>query len=221
MIGGNVRLALSVLFAVLGAWYLAAGASALRSPGSRRGREAFAAALHVVMSAAMISMFWSWGADIPVMAQVTVFTAAAAWFVAQAAFGTDGHPGAWCSGNWYHAGMMTVMAWMPVAMELMSPPQGSGTSGMSMPSGMQGMVMDRTVAGLSSAGPPGWTGTVCLVLAGPFFAAAAWQAVTALRPLASPDSGRSPWQQSVSIVLREGAGALAAAGMAAALLQLA
>lgn len=72
------------------------------------------------------------------------------------------------------------------------------------------------------AGSPGWTGTACLVLAAAFFAAAAWQAVSALRPLAVPDHGSAdaPRHSIASAVLRDGTGALMAASMAVALLEM-
>lgn len=232
MIGnGSARLILTALFVVLGAWYLAAAVRALSSPGKDRGRQALGSALHALLSAAMISMFWSWGAEVPVIAQVTVFTAAAGWFAGQAIFCADGHRGTGSSANWYHAGLMTVMVWMPVAMELISSPTPvSGTGGMSMPDGdTAGMVMDGPVTagawgaatGMPGAGSPG---PVSLVLAAALFAAAAWQAVAALGSLAAPAEGRPPGQagrDGAGVPLRNGIGALMAAGMAIALLEMA
>jgi len=232
MIGSeNVRLTLTVLFAVLGAWYLSCAAAGVRGTEKGRRGQALGSALHVLASAAIISMFWSWGAGVPVIAQVTVFTAAAGWFAGQAIFGTAGDHAGGCYGNWYHAGMMAVMGWMAVAMDLMSPPlAGNGMGGMTMPGGaMPGMSM----GGPASAGaggtvggvmPLGWTETVGQVLAALLFAAAAWQAIAALRPVAAPERGRSPdgrWHGIAGTSLRDGAGALMAAGMAVALLEMA
>jgi hypothetical protein len=235
MIGSeSVRLTLTVLFAVLGAWYLASAAAAARGTEKGQRGQALGSALHVLASAAIISMFWSWGAGVPVIAQVTVFTAAAGWFAGQAIFGPAGDAGdhaGGCYGNWYHAGMMAVMGWMAVAMDLMSTPlAGNSMSGMAMPGGaMPGMAMDGPAsAGASGAVggvmPLGWAGTVGQVLAAMLFAAAAWQAIAALRPLAAPERGRSPdgrWPGIAGTSLRDGAGALMAAGMAVALLEMA
>jgi hypothetical protein len=236
---GTVRLMLTALFLVLGTWYLASAAIALWNGGSGRGARALGAALHVLMSGAVISTFWSWGADVPVIAQVTLFTAAAGWFVGQAVFGAGGHHGDGSYGNWYHAGMMTVMVWMAVAIAAMpSSSTDSGMSGMSMPGGdmggmdMAGMDMGGqvsagatgAVSGIPMTGSPGWAETVCLVLAVALFAAAAWQAFAALRPLAAPDQGPAPglpWHDITGTVLRDGVGALMAAGMAVALLLMA
>jgi hypothetical protein len=69
---------LSALFAGLGAWYLAAAGRELFPLGRRRRLvPAVGAGLQAVMCAVMIGMSWSWGAGIPAIAQVTVFTAGA------------------------------------------------------------------------------------------------------------------------------------------------
>jgi hypothetical protein len=252
---GGVRVALTALFVIPCAWYLAATVTGLRRPGPGSRRQALSFALHLLMCAAMISMFWSWGARVPAIAVVTAFTAAGGWFAGRAIFGTGGHGtgghgtswhGAGCYGNWYHAGMMAVMAWMPVAMELISPlPGTSGTTGggMSMPAGdtgdmagmsMPGMNVGGTAAGSASgAGSLGSAGIICLVLAAALFAAAAWQAVAALRPLAVPGqvralgpplpgtTGTTGTASVAGSVARDGIGALVAAGMAVALLVMA
>lgn len=242
--GGGIRLMLTALFAVLGAWYLADAASTLRHPGEGRGRLALGPTLHVVMSVAMIGMCWPWGTGVPVVAQVTVFTAAAGWFGGQALFGAAGRHGDGTYGNWYHAGMMAVMVWAAVANALMSSPAAGKVGGMSMPGGgvvgMDGM-SGMDMAGMDMGGPGtataaglpggldmagrGWPGTVCLAVAAVLFAAAAWRAVGALRPLAAaPGQGRAPaplWHDRAGVVLRNGVGALAAAGMAVVLLSMA
>ena len=82
MVGDLTRWLLSILFALTGAWYLAALAGCLVT---RRGvwRPAVGAFAHLLMSAAMVAMFWTWGQHVPTITQVTVFTAAAAWFAGQ------------------------------------------------------------------------------------------------------------------------------------------
>ena len=106
-------MALSVLFAVIGAWYLAVLVRP-RPRGVAGYGESVGAGLHVLMSAAVIVMFWPWGERFPAIAQVTVFTAAAAWFAGQALFGGDALR-ARCA-NWYHAATMAAVAWIAVAM---------------------------------------------------------------------------------------------------------
>ncbi|MBO0820630.1 MAG: DUF5134 domain-containing protein [Nocardiopsaceae bacterium] len=245
MVGSeSVRLTLIALFAVLGAGYLAATVGILGCPG--RGGQAIGTVLHVLMSAAMIAMVGVRELWIPPIALVTVFTAAAGWFGGQALFGVAGHHGS--SGhhgdsvyqNWFHAGMMAAMVWMAVAMDLASPTPGGGMGGMSMPASMSGSGMSGTgTSGSAPAGigSPAWAGPVSLALAAVFFAATAGQAIAALRPLAAPVGQRAgeragrrtgpragpgdPGHSVADIVLRDGAGALMAAGMAIALLAMA
>ncbi len=163
-------------------------------------------------------MFWSWGTSVPVIAQVTVFTAAAGWFAGQAVFGVSGHGGAGCYGNWYYAGMMAVMG--PMA----------GMSGMAMTGGaMAGMAMGGGTAAATSAvsmpaaGSPGWVGAVSVVLAVALFAAAAWQVYAVIRPLALAEPGTplAGAPGGLGAAAGNGAGALAAAAMAVALLTMA
>jgi len=247
--GGNIRLLLIALFAVLGEWYLATAARALWRREKGHAGHALGAALYALASAAVISMFWSWGAGVPAIAQVTVFTAAAGWFTGQAVFGAGGDHSEGTYQNWYHAGMMAVMVWMAVVIPLTSvPSEGGAISGISGPgSAMTGMDMGGMDMGgmdmggmdmggmggqapaadggtVLTAGSVGWAGTVCLVLAAALFAAAAWQAVVALRPVAAPGQGRAPGpsrNNGAGVVLRDGIGALMAVGMAVALLEIA
>lgn len=240
MIGSeSVRSILIALFAVLGAGYLAAMARALLRPVGSRARQAVGDVLHVLMSAAMIAMVVSPAPGIPTIALVTAFTAAAGWFGGQALFGLDGHHGEGVYRNWFHAGMMAVMVWMAVAMDLAAPPgSGGGMGGMPMAAGAGGMVMSgqapagalatASAVGGSAVGWPGWAGTVCAVLAVVLLAAAAWQAVVALRPFAAPARQRPPGSEGppeglsvMDVALLDGASALMAAGMAVALLEMA
>ncbi len=232
-VGGTERWVLTALFAVLAAWYLADAAWSARDQAAGRSRRATGSVLRAAMSAAMISMFWSWGTDVPVIAQVTAFTAAAGWFAGQAVFGAGGQRSAGCHRNWYHAGMMAVMVWMAVAMPLHAAPTPgvpmAGMSGMAMPGGdMAGMAMDgaATVAGsvmsLPAAGSPGWVGVASVALAVALFAAAAWQVFAVIRPLAVAQPGvQSAGSAGLATAAGNGAGALAAAAMAIALLALA
>lgn len=238
MIGNEVaRVALSVLFAVIGAWYLAVLVRP-RPRGVAGYGESVGAGLHVLMSAAVIVMFWPWGERFPAIAQVTVFTTAAAWFAGQALFGGDALR-ARCA-NWYHAATMAAVAWIAVVMSVpatavtaVAATAGSGSmsadmGGMDM-SGMDmgGMDMGGAASatpGTGIAGGPGtattmaigWADPVCLVLAAGFFAIAAWYAFAALRPLAAPGTRHPSGMPS-----RDMASALIAVGLAVSLLEMA
>lgn len=238
MIGNEVaRVALSGLFAVIGAWYLTVLVRP-RLRGVAGHGESVSAALHVLMSVAVIVMFWPWGERFPAIAQITVFTAAAAWFAGQALFGGDALR-ARCA-NWYHAATMAAVAWIAV---VMSAPATAVTAaaatagGGSMSADMGGMDMGGMDMGGMDMGSPapsapgtgitggpgtattmavGWAGPVCLVLAAGFFAIAAWYAFAALRPLADPGTRHPPGTLS-----RDTASALIAVGLAVTLLEMA
>lgn len=118
VIGNEVsRWVLSALFAGLGAWYLAAAGRELFPLGRRRRLvPAVGTGLQAVMCAVMIGRSWSWGAGIPAIAQVTVFTAGGGWFVGQALSGArtgaasvgeptgklPGGPAGGHGASWYH-----------------------------------------------------------------------------------------------------------------------
>ena len=228
MIGNEVsRWVLSALFAGLGAWYLAAAGRELFPLGRRRRLvPAVGAGLQAVMCAVMIGMSWSWGAGIPAIAQVTVFTAGGGWFAGQALFGgrtgaasvgdpageSPGGPAGGYGASWYHAAMMAAMVWMAVAMSALTTPAtvpaGSGTAGTAGPMGaMPGMAAAAGPgpAGMAMGAPAWWVSAGCLLLCAAFFGAALYFATTLwLR------QGRGA-----------GTGALMAAGMAVTFLQMA
>ena len=209
------RWVLSALFAGLGAWYLAAAGRELFPLGRRRRLvPAVGAGLQAVMCAVMIGMSWSWGAGIPAIAQVTVFTAGGGWFAGQALFGArtgaasvGGH-----GASWYHAAMMAAMVWMAVAMSALTTPAtvpaGSGTAGTGGPMGaMPGMAAAAGPgqAAMAVGAPAWWVSASCLLLCAAFFGAALYFVTT--------------------LWLRHGRGAgtgtLMAAGMAVTFLRLA
>lgn len=228
MISNEVaRVALSGLFAVTGAWYLTVLVRP-RVRGVAGYGESVGAALHVLMSVTVIVMFWPWGERFPAIAQVTLFTAAAAWFAGQALFGGDALR-ARCA-NWYHATTMAAVVWIAAVMSApatavtaVAATAGSG----SMSADMGGMDMGSpapSAPGTGIAGGPGmastmavgWADPVCLVLAAGFFAIAAWYAFAVLRPLANPGTRHPPGTLS-----RDTASALTAVGLAVALLEMA
>jgi Domain of unknown function (DUF5134) len=223
--GSEERWLLTQLFFALGVYYLAMAARAVRGSAGGRLRGAADSGLHVLMSGAMISMLWPWGVKVPVIAPVTVFTAAAGWFAGHALFGSSRPQGLSGGGNWFQAAMMAVMVWMAVIMPLrLAQAAGPQLAGTSMPAGgMAGMVMDGgTMAASQAAGiPAGWPGTVCVVLAVALFAAAAWQLFAAVRPLAlAGPGGSAPGVSGAVAVARDGVGVAMAAGAGCALLVL-
>ncbi|HTQ91441.1 MAG TPA: DUF5134 domain-containing protein [Streptosporangiaceae bacterium] len=234
MVGNEVsRWVLSALFAGLGAWYLAAAACDLfRAGHRRRPGPAVSAGLCVSMCVVMIGMSWSWGAGIPAIAQVTVFTAGGGWFAGQALFGArtgagnaaepvgalaGGH-----SASWYHAGMMAAMVWMAVAMSALTAPATvllvSGTAGPAEPTdSMAGMAAGAGPgpAAMATGAPAWWVSAGCLLASAAFFAAALYFAATLFFAAASERRPRR------GALLGTGTGALMAAGMAVTFLEIA
>jgi hypothetical protein len=208
VIGNEVsRWVLSALFAGLGAWYLVAACREL-FPVGRPGRlvPAVGSGLHAVMCAVMLGMSWSWGAGIPAIAQVTVFTAGGGWFAGQALFGARS------GASWYQAAMMAAMVWMAVTMSVLTSPvavpAASGTGGTAEQMGpMPGMAaaVGPGQAVMAMGAPAWWVSAGCLLLCAAFFGAALYFAATL-------------WPRPVR---GAGAGALMAAGMAVTFLQIA
>ena len=233
MIGNEVsRWVLSALFVGLGAWYLAAAGRELFPAGRRLPRPAVGAGLHAAMCGIMLGMSWSWGAGVPAIAQVTVFTAGGGWFAGQALFGARtgagnaAEPVGGLAGghgaSWYHAGMMAAMVWMAVAMSALTAPATvllmSGTAGPAEPmDSMAGMAAGTGPgpAAMAMGAPAWWVSAGCLLACGAFFAAALYFAATLVFAAASE---RRPRRGSL---LGTGTGALMAAGMAVTFLEIA
>jgi Domain of unknown function (DUF5134) len=166
--------ALSVLFGLTGLWYAGVAAHLLADRRLDETRDLMSAALHALMSAAMIAMLWSWGTSIPTIAQVMVFTAAAAWYVSRLTLSPvpavvttpDADAPDRCRpngshrhhdtrlGNAYHAAMMASMVWMALAMSTMTMP----TAAAATPSGMAGMGSMAGMAGMGSMAGMGGMG---------------------------------------------------------------
>jgi hypothetical protein len=219
------RWVLSAAFAVAVGYYLSRMVTHRRS-GVRR--PVLDEGLHALMGVAMIAMLWSWGAGVPVMAYVLVFTAAALWFVAEALFATrspvTGPTGpALCAGPagnaWYHALMMGSMVWMAVLLSAATAGAAAGgaTDGMSAMPGM-GMGMGMGEPG-AAAGPvfpvPLWSRASSLALAAVFCAAALLLVGRGLRPVLSRRR-TSATPPAVQLV-----GGLMAAAMTAAFVEMA
>lgn len=134
--------------------------------------------LHAVMAIAMAVMAWPRGADLPTRVPMLFFLIAAIWFAA-VILRTPGHRVA----NTYHALMMLAMAWMYAAMGGLSlhratEPVPTAMPGMDM-AGMEGGTghaghggHSGHSAGMHTAEPVSWVGTLNWVCTIGFAAAA-------------------------------------------------
>lgn len=120
--------AASIFFAALGALSLIA----LVRSSTWSDRISYLA--HTLMSASMTIMPWGWSLSVPAILQVTVFTAAALWYLGLAVLQPRTAAGPEGAGHRhhlgylvYHAAMMSAMVWMALLMTLM---MGGSTSGM-------------------------------------------------------------------------------------------
>lgn len=179
------------------ALFVATGAYSLvraLAPGSWTNRVSHAT--HVLMSASMAVMPWSWSSDIPSALTIAAFAAASGWYAWLALFrpAAPAGPGdgRHHSGRlllWYHAGMMLAMVWMAV---LSSPimtgsgpsmanqaPGASGTSAatlQAMPAGGTG-----GTGGSMVMATPAWSHPLTVAWTAFFVAAAGWFLVRAYR----------------------------------------
>ena len=163
----------SILFGALSLWF------AGRAVTGRDVPDRVSNLLHLLMSAAMTAMPWSWAP--PALPQVVVFSAGAFWYAgvalyrptADAGIGV-GHGRHGAAGLWYHAAMMLAMVWMAVAMIPGAPEAGDG-SGMSMAH------MGGAAAGAGMTGDAPWALAVSIALGFGFVVAAAWLNVLLVR----------------------------------------
>lgn len=215
---------LSVLFAATGLWYLAEAARH-RGRGAALAANRVGSACHAAMGAAMVTMFWAWGTAVPAILIVTVFTAAAFWFVSRAIFPSQRtagialpHAARAGAHAWYHAAMMASMVWMAVTTAAGSAgPAGTGGAGSAMGT-MPGMAMGGGMGGgmaAPAAEQPFWLRDGCAVLGLAFGVAAAWLVTSAARDAlrAGPDARR--------VLFGNGVAAVMAIGTAVALFEMA
>ncbi|MDF0528735.1 DUF5134 domain-containing protein [Tsukamurella sp. 8F] len=148
-----------VAFAATGVFWLARGAARTTTVAGR-----LTAALHVVMSLAMIAMLRD--VAVPTAAGMAVFAAATAVFLVLLV--RPAHR----AENAYHAAMMATMVWMYAVMDpaLVPTTMSAGHADHSMPG------MDMGGGGMSMA-PAAWAGTLDLMLGLVYLAVAgAWVA---------------------------------------------
>lgn len=142
---------------------------------------------HVVMSAAMAIMPWSWSMSIPALVQVVVFTIAALWYVGLAVLRPRTHAGPEASRHHssagflsYHAAMMAAMAWMSVLMTLMMGGSTSGTHAHVSGMDMAGMDMSpQTIIELWNQ--PAWVIVITVGFVALFAAATIWFLIELVR----------------------------------------
>ena len=155
---------------------------------------------HVLMSAAMVAMSWSWGMRIPATVEIVVFSLAALFYgyllvaAPQAHAGPGGahHSGPALIG--YHVGMMTSMVWMAIAMgrAMGSRMAGMGEGGTAAMGGMEPAVTSPLNSGpgpaeMTGMTLPDWVRGVDLGWTVGFAAAAGWFAVRLIRrPAGTP-----------------------------------
>ncbi|MDT6983486.1 DUF5134 domain-containing protein [Streptomyces lusitanus] len=122
----GLRWILTVLFVVPALYTLWLAATPARTLANRVGHV-----LHAVMGAAMAAMAWPWGMDLPAGPQVVLFSVAALWFAAAAAFRLRGtyslRAGLFAAVP--HVVMMLAMAWMAAVMDGHAMSSGGGAGG--------------------------------------------------------------------------------------------
>lgn len=127
--------------------------------------------LHSVMCAAMVVMAWPVGMELPPLAPIVFFLAAATWFVLVAAHVFSGAAAPLTNG--YHAVMMAAVAWLYAAMAGSLPGQAGHSPDHTMSSspGMQMPGMDVSVPETTQ---PGWITTINWIAAVGYAAAAVY-----------------------------------------------
>ena len=168
--------AIVALFAITGGWFV------VRMILDQDRRDRVFDLSHVLMSAVMITMPFSWSVHIPAAAQILTFSAAALWFVQLAMFHPSAvHPATPLararhhSGRprlLYHAAMMAAMVWMAV---IMAPAPGAGAMEMPVPMAMHDH--SSGTAGASPALPTDlhpWATPISIMIGIGFAAATLW-----------------------------------------------
>ncbi|TDS80484.1 DUF5134 domain-containing protein [Amnibacterium kyonggiense] len=169
----------AVVFGTLSVWF------AGRLVTGRDVPDRISNLLHLLMSAAMAVMPYSWAA--PALPQVVVFSAGAFWYAGAALFRPAADAGLGVghgahgrvAGLWYHAGMLLAMVWMAVAMIPAS--AGDDAAGMAGMSGM-GHAHAAGAGGLTGDAP--WALAISIALGALFAGAAVWLAGLLIREAA-------------------------------------
>ncbi|NMH98449.1 DUF5134 domain-containing protein [Pseudonocardia acidicola] len=188
-----LAVALTVLFAITGAYSLVRWAS-LVSARSVRGGDPLTELFHLVMSVAMVAMTWAWSGSLGDRVQIIVFTGFGVYFLWR--LGIAGRTGV-RSGHGrielgYHVLMAAAMVWMVAGMPvLMGTSSGgaahaghSGSAGMASMPDMPGMPMSTAAMSgtpMSAGATPAWAVGLSVLLSAALLGAAVMWGVRVLR----------------------------------------
>lgn len=168
--------ALTAVFTATGFYALARWAAAVSERRSAAHRTAELA--HLLMSAAMVVMTWTWYGSAGLWTQIVLFSVLGVFFVVTAARGVPcGTTGRLAGAA--HALMAAAMVWMLAAMPLImvSPAAAGGGGAHAQHGGGAGMDMSGMAP---SAGPAGWAVAVTVALCAVLLAAAGYWGARAL-----------------------------------------
>ncbi len=168
--------ALTAVFAATGFYALARWATAVSERRSAAHRTAELA--HLLMSAAMVVMTWTWYGSAGLWTQIVLFSVLGVFFLVTASRGVPCGPSGRVAGA-AHALMAAAMVWMLAAMPLImaSPAEAAGGGGAHAHHG--GDTMDMSGAA-HAAGPAGWAVAVTVALCAVLRAAAGYWGARAL-----------------------------------------
>ena len=184
-----IAVTLTVLFTLTGAYALARWSAAVsaRAPAAHRTAEL----AHVVMSAAMVVMTWTWYGSTGLWVQIALFTVFGAFFAVTTVRGIHcGRPGRVAGAA--HGLMAGAMVWMLAAMPVIMPTAVSASGG----GGHEGHGGSHGAHGASGAdhtmhaGQAGWAVAVTVVLCVALLVAAGFWAARSVS--GSPRAG-DPW----------------------------
>lgn len=168
--------ALTAVFAATGFYALARWAAAVSERRSAAHRTAELA--HLLMSAAMVVMTWTWYGSAGLWTQIVLFGVLCVFFLVTASRGVPCGPSGRVAGA-AHALMAAAMVWMLAAMPLImaSPVAAAGGGGAHAHHGGDTMDMSGTA---HAAGPAGWAVAVTVALCAVLLAAAGYWGARAL-----------------------------------------
>lgn len=170
----SLALGLTALFAATGGYALLRWAAAVAGPLPPRRRLSELA--HLLMSAAMLVMTWTWYGTAGLWVALVLFGGFTAWFAADAARRHRRRVHG-CAGGSAHALTAAAMVWMLAAMpQVMTTPVAAPGAGGHAGHGGHG---GHGSAG-AAAGPAGWAVTVTVLLCGALLATAGFWAARAL-----------------------------------------
>jgi hypothetical protein len=169
--------ALTAVFAATGFYALTRWATAVSERRSAAHRTAELA--HLLMSAAMVVMTWTWYGSAGLWTQIVLFSVLGVFFLVTASRGVLCGPSGRVAGA-AHALMAAAMVWMLAAMPLImaSPAEAAGGGGAHAHHG-GGAAMDMSGTA-RAAGPAGWAIAVTVTLCAVLLAAAGYWGARAL-----------------------------------------